>query len=1002
MFSVQVFGQNYILKTIPVRNELNTALIASQPFIDKDGFVWYAVNNEGMFCKYDGRNQISYNVFKKSNKRVTTLISNIFSWIQDTNNNIWAINAIGAYVINPKTFAIKYIKWKIAADIKDCDYIASLLDSNGNVWISVADNYIIKFDKKYKQILYKLPGKFKEQKTSKNAREIIYGSNRITFKIIRELSGGRMLVQSYYNIYIIDKKGLHLLMEIKNPNLTIQFIENGKIFKKNCSGIYSFNNKKYEYRYIKELNLQMFDYPYNNFLFTGLKFFTIDGNKIYLSVIDRDNLHIKNTDTIILKKNILNHHLYLGKDNIIWFSAYDNIYMLKTNDVRFRKHLQLPDHQFSTRGIVADKTGNLYIGTYSGIIKLNARTGAFSNVYISNDPLSNYNAVLIENDSVLWVDGESNKIKSINLNTNKSIIRNHEIKFNISYFIKEKSKDYLWVGSDKGLFTFNKLLGTITEYKISTINNHDLIVYDLLQNKSGDLWIATNKGLFFKRKGKSCIDFSTRAPFFKDKIVIVLHEDKNKNLWVGTNNVGIIHLDLKKGKIEIYDQSNGLSNNTVCGILESEDQMWFSTFYGLSALNKTTKKFSNYYLQDGLSENEFNMRSFYKKDDYSFYFGGINGITEFNPKNFKIRKKSYKVFLSKSQYFSKKMNKNVTDYINDFSDVELPYDKNYFSAEFTINDMYEHEKSTYHYRIQGLTDGWVNSGISGLVKLYNLPAGDHVLEIKGKDFEGEEAINIIKINIKVEQVFFKKPWFIVLIILMISGFIVYQFRRKAKKQQIIFERQQEIITLKANALKAQMNPHFIFNILNNIQSVMFLKGEVEANKYFGAFSRLLRLTLDMSKQELVSLKDELEYINYYLILNNLQLNEKLNFSITAPDIEGEKIFIPGMLIQPFVENAIVHGLSPKEKGEKIIEIKCFVEDGFLIVNIEDNGIGREASAKLVKNREYVYKSWSTTIVKERIYIINISSLGQEISLKIDDKKSDNQSLGTIVTLKFKI
>lgn len=1002
MFSIQIFGQNYNIKTIPVRNEFNTDLITSQPFVDNDGFVWYAANTEGLFYKYDGRNQISYSISEKTNKRVTTLISSVFSWIQDTNSNVWAINGLGAYVINPKTYDIEYIKWKITPDVKDCDYIASLLDSNGNVWISVADNYIIKFDKKYKQTLYKLPASFKEKKINKNAREIIYGSERITLKIIRELSDGRMLVESYRNIYIIDKKGLHLFMEIKNSNLTTQFIENGKIFKKNCSGIYLLNNKKYEYQYIKELNLQMFDYPYDNFLFTGLKFFTVDGNKIYMSTLDKDNFHIKNTDTIILKKNILNHHLYEGKDNIIWFSAYDNIYMLKINDIRFRKHLQLPDHQFSTRGIVTDKAGDLYIGTYSGIIKLNARSGAFSNVYIPNDPLSNYNNILIENDSVLWVDGESNKIKSINLKTNKSTIRNHEEKFNISYFIKEKSKDSLWVGSDKGLYTFNKEQGKFKEYKISTVDSKDFIVYDLLQNKHGDLWIASNKGLFLKRKGKLWIDFSSKAPFFKDKIIIVLHEDKDKNLWVGTNNVGIIHLDLKKGRIEIYDQSNGLSNNTVCGILESEDQMWFSTFYGLSALNKKTKKFSNYYVQDGLSDNEFNMRSFYKKNDYSFFFGGINGVIEFNPKNFKIRKKSYKIFLSKTQYFSKKMNKNVTDYINDFSAIELPYDKNYFSAEITINDMYEHEKSTYHYKIEGLTNGWVNSGISGLVKLYNLPAGNHILEIKGKDFEGEETINKVKINIEVEQIFFKKPWFIIFIILLISGIIVYQFKKKAKKQQIIFERQQEIITLKANALKSQMNPHFIFNILNNIQSVMFLRGEIEANKYLGAFSRLLRLTLDMSKQELVSLRDELEYINYYLILNNLQLNEKLNFSIITDGIKDENIFIPGMLIQPFVENAIVHGLSPKESGEKMIQIRCHVENDFLFVNIEDNGIGREASAKFVKNREYVYKSWSTTIVKERIYIINISSLGQEISLKIEDKKLEKQSFGTIVTLKFKI
>ncbi|WP_165688744.1 sensor histidine kinase, partial [Flavobacterium sp. A45] len=238
---------------------------------------------------------------------------------------------------------------------------------------------------------------------------------------------------------------------------------------------------------------------------------------------------------------------------------------------------------------------------------------------------------------------------------------------------------------------------------------------------------------------------------------------------------------------------------------------------------------------------------------------------------------------------------------------------------------------------------------------------------------------------------------------VLVSILIYICKRKARKQKKNFEREKEIIDLRANALKAQMNPHFIFNILNNMQSVMILKGEKEANKYFGAFSRLLRLTLDMSKQEFVSLKDELEYIKNYLILNKLQLNDQLHFSIQSEKIENANtIFIPGMLIQPFVENAIIHGLAPKEFGTKVLKVKCYIENHYLTVIIEDNGIGIEAAKKMNRKRSYLYKSWSTTIVNERINVINDSSNSDTIVLEVEDIREDDKSAGTIVKLKFRI
>lgn len=1003
LFSVPGFGQNYTLKTIPVRNELNTYLLTSEPFVDKDGFVWYAVNTEGIFYKYDGRNQIQHSLSDKNKKRVTISTSSIYDWIQDKNGNILAINLRGMYIINPQTFKVRYVKWKLKNfDFRDFKLVSSLQDKVGNIWISLAENYIIKLNPDYRQVIYQHP-----KLTHKN-RYVNVGKEKLdaqaaSLKLIKELSDGRVLLQSYYHFYIIDSYGIRLLNLKQKPDNNVHFVKNGLFFKKNSSGIIFFNTKSYNYKYIKEIDLQIFECPYDNFLYLNSKFLAVQNNTIFVNAINQQRTKFLVTDTIKFKSNILNGRLRVGRDNIIWFSTYDNIYMLKANDCRFKKYLQFKNFQVSTRNIVPDNQGNLYVGSYNGLYKLNTKRNTFSKIYDPKYPHNYYNSIFIDKDSVLWSVGEGRFIKAINLHTRNIKTTSYQGKEDFhSTFIKERSKDSLWIGSDKGLFIFSKSKGTFERFK-TIKGDSSLTINDIIKDRRNIIWMATDQGLYFKKSKGLFADYGNQHPYFKNQIILVLHEDKNKNLWVGTNNAGVAYINTNTGRIKIYDQSKGLSNNTVCGILESYEQMWFSTFYGLSVLNKKTDKFNNYYIPNGLSENEFNKRSFLRKDSYSFYFGGLNGIIELNPKNFYFNKKAYKIYISKKEYFSQKENRNITEYGNNHENIELPNDKNYFSAEFSINDLYDHEKSTYYYRIKGLTDGWTNAGVSGLVKLYNIPPGNYLLEVKGKDFEGFETINKIKITIHVEQVFYKSTYFLAIIGLLLASFIVYEFRRKTRKQKKAFEREKEIINLKANALKAQMNPHFIFNILNNMQSIMILKGESEANKYFGAFSRLLRLTLDMSKLELVSLEDELKYIKYYLILNNLQLNDELHFSIDSERINrADRLFIPGMLIQPFVENAIVHGLSPKESGSKIIDIKCHIENNYLIVVIEDNGIGMEAAKKLINKRDHLYKSWSTTIVNERINVINSSSYSDAVVLHIENIEKNGKCAGTLVKLKFRI
>ncbi len=211
--------------------------------------------------------------------------------------------------------------------------------------------------------------------------------------------------------------------------------------------------------------------------------------------------------------------------------------------------------------------------------------------------------------------------------------------------------------------------------------------------------------------------------------------------------------------------------------------------------------------------------------------------------------------------------------------------------------------------------------------------------------------------------------------LFVSNFItitlIVFFGRDRSRQRAAYRDQ--IARLESQSLKAQMNPHFIYNTLNGIQSVLMLKGEEMANQYVGIFSRMLRKTLDMSSSDNMTLAEEIDYIQGYIALQNIRLERPINFSVTfETKMNPEICLIAPMLLQPIVENAIIHGLI-HQKEDGWIELKIRHTDDSLVLNVEDNGMGRKAASQKLKSNvlgKDVHKSHATKILKERIDVLN--------------------------------
>jgi LytS/YehU family sensor histidine kinase len=271
----------------------------------------------------------------------------------------------------------------------------------------------------------------------------------------------------------------------------------------------------------------------------------------------------------------------------------------------------------------------------------------------------------------------------------------------------------------------------------------------------------------------------------------------------------------------------------------------------------------------------------------------------------------------------------------------------------------------------------------GILFFYLGNIGGTFSQIFGWKFLGLFPNNYTQIGTFIELCFFS---------LGLGGKMIEESREKIKYQK-------QVLEVQMMALQAQMNPHFTFNCLNAIRNLVLQNQNDKASNYLLKFSKLLRLTLENSMQKQVSLTDNINYLEMYLAMENLRFNETLNYQIIKNlKQHSDSIFIPPMLIQPFVENAVKYAFK-NQNADKKIEISFTENQNSLTVLIDDNGMGINQHLNLAPSE---YKSRATEITKS--YLLQWNSLLEKtITLEIEDKSVvDTQKTGTLVTIKFSL
>ncbi|MFO8054381.1 MAG: histidine kinase, partial [Bacteroidales bacterium] len=480
--------------------------------------------------------------------------------------------------------------------------------------------------------------------------------------------------------------------------------------------------------------------------------------------------------------------------------------------------------------------------------------------------------------------------------------------------------------------------------------------------------------------------------------VFSITQDAEGVYWIGTMGGGLNSMDPNTGKFSHYVQADGLANNVVYDVIPDRlGYLWMNTNKGLSRFSPRTETFINYDINDGVQSYEFNMGAALKSSQGMLLFGGMNGFNAFYPLEVIENQLIPELVITKINIY----NKELPGTYHNGDTLILSHTDNFLSIEFAALDYSNPVKNQYKYKLDDISTEWMHTTADkNVAEFTGLSPGKYVFRLKGTNSDGLWNDKGLEMLIIVKPAWYQTKLFQYgsssLLLIVVSWFAGFRIRQIRKKQQV----QNQLFELEKKALRLQMNPHFIFNTLNSIQSYILQKDNTAAVSYLNQFSKMIRQVLYNSDKSFVLLSDEISLLKSYIELERLRFDSVFDFFVHVdPALDEDFISIPPMLIQPHVENAILHGLLPLKTRKGKLNIS-FIEQSSNMIKcvVEDNGIGRKAAQEIKDKARNKYKSRGISITKERLQRINKFFDGT-LSVQIQDKFDDNGNAeGTRVIL----
>ncbi len=696
--------------------------------------------------------------------------------------------------------------------------------------------------------------------------------------------------------------------------------------------------------------------------------------------------------------------LYQDYEHNLWIGTYAGLFKYRGNPFVSYGIEDGLSRQF-IYGILRDSKNILWAGSKDGgLFKFEA--GRFTQFNSQNGlKAKSVNAIYEASPGTLWLGTDA----GLKIYDGKQFVEKLDssgvFSRAINCFYKD-SRNNLWIGGNNEIFKFDPSASDkagskkFMRYTFKT-RSSNFQVWTFVEDLKGSLWIGTYLGGLIKYDGKDFIECSEKLGLKNDSYLTSLI-DKEGNIYLGAlDGLWMFNPAMAAVKPVNFGEADGMSSDLIYSITfgQTQNEIWTGTNQGLNKIDIAEYKKSRHKniipfgKHEGFSGVECNSNGTWVDPDGSIWFGTVNGLIKYDPKEYIDNTAESKTSITGFSLFYK--DTVLTD------NTHLKYSDNNITFYYSGISLTNPEKVQYSHILEGFEKNWSPQSKERLVTYSNLPSGAYTFKVISSNNEGVWNKTPVSFTFIINKPFWRTWAFIIISSLLITAFLILSIRfriRKIKNREIRkTELNKKIANIESQALRAQMNPHFIFNTLSSIQHYISNSNTEAALKYLSKFAKLMRKIMENSKQQMIAVAEEINALNLYLELEIMRFDKKFEYQIDIdPGIDQNYDRIPSMLIQPYVENAIIHGLLPKE-GVGKISITLQKQNDTILCIIEDNGIGREKSKEFKKNRLQQHKSMGMSITQDRLDILN-SSLSSNIHSEIIDLYEKGESAGTKIRL----
>jgi ligand-binding sensor domain-containing protein/two-component sensor histidine kinase len=909
---------------------------------DRKGFIWFATLNG--LNRFDGKRFITYKIIDGLNS------NSITSLLEGEEGELY----IGNFENGINVFRNGKIE-NFRTTIKGKNFKTSyLIDTEKNIYSYSSYSSISEIAKR---------GNGEVEDTVINPR--ISPRNPNLYRIIKTPED-QMLLLTSGGLYSLKNRALEKLnvAGLNDENLYSAVLDkDGSIIIGGESIIYRIKNDKV----ISSLPIKLFNENNVYYIFIDSQsniWFSIQGKGFY--VIPNGTENIINMGVKMGLENAQVNKFYEDNEKNIWIGTFGKGVYCLTN--LYLKNYSEKEGLINNNvnSIIKDSSGKLIIGTINGISVM--EDGILKPLkYNSGEVITGYVNNLIKKNNYIYVSLTSLEPKA------KEVFSNN-IKFRLSRLqsICEIANGLFILGSVGNNITiqrdFNYRKDSEQTYVFGDSSYQNRINF-ITEDSKNNIWIGTTSGLckISNWVGKETAKWD--KTFFKDDLVLSskitsIHEDNDNKVWFAAAN-GVASYDLRNNSVTSYSTILGhdiSASNSI--VSDKKGRIWIGNLKGVYMFDGKTMKHLN--SQSGLPSNEV-LSLYFDEPNDQLFIGTSNGFSELDINYFDNYKTEPPII---------RINKIVAGDSVFANYVNLEFERDQNNVFIDISAINYSSPSTIRYKYK-LNNNWTETD-NNIINYSSLEHGKYNLEIYARTQNSDWSKPSI-VSFRVLPRFYETVWFyLFLLVILISLHILFIFWRiKLHKKKIREELEltERINELKHQALSAMMNPHFIFNSLNSVQYLINSQRNEEANDYIAVMAKLIRKNLDTAGSGFILLAEEINRLKLYLDLEQLRFQDNFSYEIiTGPNVDINSILIPNMIIQPFVENSLWHGIiNSGMKG--LLSVSFYFEEveidsviyKSLIIRVTDNGIGINEAKK---NKKEDHISRGIQIIEERLRLIS--------------------------------